>query len=203
MTIDYYRNHAEALANRYELADVSAVQQQLLSTFPPGSRLLEVGCGSGRDAAFMVNHGYDVMAVDGAQEMLDAAVEHHPELAGRTRAVLLPDGLSSPLGVFDGMYSIAVLMHLSQPDIFSSLCNVQKLLNPHGLFFFSVPTRRSDVDENGLDDKGRRFTILPLETWKDLCKKAGFRFHQHTFSTDGLGRDSVKWLNAVVEKGDD
>ena len=202
MTIEYYRTHADDLARRYERADVSAVQQQLLNTFPPGSRLLEVGCGSGRDAAFMAAHGYDVLAVDGAPEMLAAAVAHHPELAGRTRTVLLPDGLSSQLGVFDGIYSIAVLMHLSCEDIFSSLCNLQKLLNPQGLFFFSVPILRSDIDENGLDDKGRRFTILPLETWEDLCGRAGLKLCRSSFSSDGLGRESVQWLNAVVEKED-
>ena len=45
----------------------------LLKTFPPKLQLLEIGCGSGRDASFMYQHGYDVLAIEGSKEMIAEA----------------------------------------------------------------------------------------------------------------------------------
>lgn len=51
--------------------------------WPWKARLLELGCGSGRDAAYMLDNGFDVIASDAVQDMLDAAAVCHPALAGR------------------------------------------------------------------------------------------------------------------------
>jgi len=74
-TLQFYHQNASDLTTRYETADVAAMHVQLLDAFNDGSKLLEIGCGSGRDAAFMVSKGYDVTTVDGSQAMIDAAQE--------------------------------------------------------------------------------------------------------------------------------
>ncbi len=53
-TLNYYDTYSINLSSRYEKADVSEVQKLLLKTFKENSKLLEIGCGSGRDASFMV-----------------------------------------------------------------------------------------------------------------------------------------------------
>ena len=50
-TLDYYNENAEKLAELYETADMSAVHSLLLPFLPEKVSVLEIGCGSGRDAA--------------------------------------------------------------------------------------------------------------------------------------------------------
>ena len=60
-TIRYYTTHVKDLVLRYESADVQDLHTLLADSFLPGARLLELGCGSGRDAAFMLENGFDVL----------------------------------------------------------------------------------------------------------------------------------------------
>lgn len=82
-TVNYYEQNANSLINRYESADVSEVQELLLKTFEQNSELLEIGCGSGRDASFMIKNNYDVTAVDGSKNMIYEARKIHPELVNK------------------------------------------------------------------------------------------------------------------------
>ncbi|MFW6078223.1 MAG: class I SAM-dependent methyltransferase [Gemmatimonadota bacterium] len=50
-----------------------AVRRHLLRIFPPGSRLLELGAGTGDDALFMLARGYDVVLTDGSPRMVEQA----------------------------------------------------------------------------------------------------------------------------------
>ncbi len=77
-TIAYYTTHVKGLVRRYESAGVTDLHTLLTDSFLPGTPLLELGCGSGRDAAFMLENGFDITASDGIREMLDAASAGSP-----------------------------------------------------------------------------------------------------------------------------
>ena len=201
-TLKYYQQNAKALATRYEAADVAQMQTMLTACFAEYSTLLEIGCGSGRDAAFMLSHGYEVTAVDGSREMIESAMKHHPELADRLLEVRLPAGLNSAFtpDSYDGIFSIATLMHLPEDDIWATLTAIATMLRPNGRFFFSVSIARDDVDEFGFDKKGRRFTPLTQEHWLQLCQHCGLREVMTKTSGDGLGRKGIVWLTCIVER---
>ena len=197
-TITYYTTHVKDLIRRYEAADVSALHTLLAQSFPSGARLLELGCGSGRDAAFMLKNGFDVTASDGVQEMIEATAACHPALAGRLRRIRLPEDLTPALGVFDGVYAVATLMHLNRPtiqEVFSRIC---RILVPGGRLFFSVPQSRDDVAADEFDAKGRRFTTLTRSEWTGICRRAGFDILTSFTTSDGLGRKTFAWLNCLA-----
>lgn len=199
-TLNYYSQNSLKVAERYESANVTKLHDFLLSSLKPGGRLLELGCGSGRDAAFMVNQGFKVLATDGSASMVQQAKTHHPELAGHVVHLKLPDGLSNELGVFDGIYAVAVLMHLSVQEIERTIRAVNPLLTAKGRFIFSVPARRDEALTNAFDSKGRRFTALSPDRWKDLCLKHNLQIVRTMISEDGLGRDGIVWMNCLAEK---
>jgi cyclopropane fatty-acyl-phospholipid synthase-like methyltransferase len=197
-TIKYYTTHVKDLVRRYESADVKDLHTLLTDSFPPGARLLELGCGSGRDAAFMLENGFDVTASDGVQEMIDAAAACHPALAGRLCRICLPRDLTPALGPFDGIYAVATLMHLTRPDIQEVFARVRRMLVPDGRLFFSVPFQRDDVTDDEFDANGRRFTPLTHAGWTGLCREAGFEILTSTPTSDGLGRKTFAWLNCLA-----
>ena len=93
-TINYYKKNAKDLAKRYESANVDKVQQLLLEVFAKNSHLLEIGCGSGRDANFMIENNYKITAIDASKEMITEAKKIHPLLKNSLHVVTIPDELS-------------------------------------------------------------------------------------------------------------
>ena len=135
-TLSYYENNAKHLSQRYESANVDNIHSLLLKTFPPKSYLLEIGCGSGRDAGFMHRKGYDVLAVDGSREMIAEAKKCHPELADRLEVMKIPDALHFDPSSFDGVYCIATLMHLDKSAIDQTIEKVATILKVGSKFLF-------------------------------------------------------------------
>ncbi len=199
-TLNYYSNNASGLAARYESADVSELQSKLLNNFKGKHRLLELGCGSGRDAAFMMNHGFNVTGLDGSKEMIQSAIELHPELDGNLIAAAIPEDLYKIKKTFDGIYSIATLMHLKKPQVLSAIKGLSTMLAPGGILFFSVSIARNDINETGYDEKGRFFLLLSREEWISICRESGFKEIKTNLSVDGLKRDGVTWLTCVLKK---
>ena len=199
-TLKYYLEHTSELAERYESANVADLHEKLLSCFSKGANLLEIGCGSGRDAAFMLGQGYHVTGMDGSKEMINMAVTYHPGLKDHLFVKKLPENLTFDICPFDGIYSIAVLMHFELPAIKLIIKKVADILKPKGRFLFSVPLQRKDLDDFGYDKNGRLFTLLPEAQWIELCQSEGFKKVSTCITTDGLGRLELPWLTCIVEK---
>ena len=200
-TLAYYTARWKDLVRRYESADVLDLHALLASSFPPGARLLELGCGSGRDAAHMLASGFDVTASDAVQEMIDAAAAYHPALAGRLCRLCMPRDLTPSLGSFDGVYAVATFMHLTRPAIQDLFSRIRHILIPEGRLFFSVPLHRDDVAADEFDAKGRRFTAMTHADWTGICRHNGFDIITAATTSDGLGRESFAWLNCLAVSG--
>ncbi len=201
-TLSYYENNAKHLSQRYESANVDNIHALLLKTFPSKSYLLEIGCGSGRDAAFMHGNGYDVLAIDGSREMIAEAKRCHPELVGRLEVIKIPDELHFELSSFDGVYCIATLMHLDKSEIDQTIEKVAMILKAGSKFLFSVSVQRDDLDDHGKDEKGRHFTTMTEFEWIKCCEKYGLQLEHSEITSDGLDRDGIVWLTCVVGKGE-
>ena len=89
-TLDYYSAHATQVAQRYEEAP-SSLGPRFASSFPAGGRVLDIGCGSGRDLAELARQGFLPFGVDGTPEFVELAQQYHPELTGKVTHGLLPD----------------------------------------------------------------------------------------------------------------
>jgi len=199
-TLKYYNNHSESISKQYESADVSAIQKLLLEVFSKDSNLLEIGCGSGRDASFMLENGYKILGIDASKNMIKEAKKLHPKLEDSLQAAIIPDNLDIRDNSFDGVYSIATLMHLEKNKIDFSIAKIYSCLKNNGKFLFSVPLRRKDLNLENYDEKGRYFTIMNQNEWLDICYSKGFEKIKIFISNDGLNRKDVKWLTCVLWK---
>jgi len=199
-TLVYYESNAKQLSKRYESAKVDNIHSALLKTFPSKSYLMEIGCGSGRDAGFMHRNGYDIFGIDGSMEMIAEAKRCHPELEDRLEVVRVPDELHFEPYSFDGIYSIATLMHLDKDAIDIAIEKIAIILKPGGKFFFSVSIQRDDVNAQGKDAKGRHFSTLSADEWIACCEKYGLHLEHTEITADGLERDGIVWLTCVMTK---
>ncbi len=200
-TLAYYDENAKGIAGRYEKIEFGDTQRRLLHVFAGRSAVLELGCGSGRDAAFLLSSGLDITAVDGSQAMPARVETFHPELKARLCHAVLPGRLPFADGVFSGVYSLALLMHLKRDDLGTVFEEVGRVLSRGGLLFFSVSLERDDTNREGFDGKGRRFTSLSASEWHELCVSSGFRRLEFSASEDSAGRKGVGWGNFLYRYG--
>jgi SAM-dependent methyltransferase len=199
-TLSHYERNAGRITEYYETVDLTATLSRLAAYLPSGARVLEIGAGSGRDAAWLLAQGFDVTAVDGSQAMAERAGRLHPELSGRIRVVRLPAALPFGDDVFDGVISFATIMHLPADAIGRVLAECRRVLRPDGTLAVSVPTARADLDAHGFDVRGRRFTVYDEAAWNEQLASAGFRVREAWSSADAAGRAGIRWYTAIVSR---
>lgn len=200
-THSYYEKNAPDLVRRYERAEVSHLHRQLLEAFPAGARLLEIGSGSGREAAFLLDRGMDVECLEASAALAAQAELIHPALAGRIHRGAVPLCYPADPASLDGVYAVASLMHLQISDLEHTLDLIHQSLKPRGRLFFSVPLRRPGLDDAGCDRDGRFFLMMDPPRWENLVAPRGFTLLKSDTIGDGLGREEVLWGNWLWAKG--
>jgi SAM-dependent methyltransferase len=107
-SIDWYDAHAAELVSRYEALDPAKLNQWLLDLIPqtPGT-VLDIGAGTGRDAAWFARHGHDVIAVEPSHSMRSEAQRLHADPRVRWIDEQLPE--LSALGRLGIIFDLVML----------------------------------------------------------------------------------------------
>lgn len=74
--LEVYARNGAALAARYAAVDADAVFAPLVGMLPPPGRMLDVGAGTGRDAAWFATRGFSVTAVEPTDSLRHAGEAH-------------------------------------------------------------------------------------------------------------------------------
>jgi ubiquinone/menaquinone biosynthesis C-methylase UbiE len=199
-TLAAYSLSATLLAQQYEAGNRSRIQSVMSSIFSPGSKVLELGCGSGADAAALLQHGVDIVALDGSAAMLDEAGRRHPELAQRLLHVMLPGKIPFADNSFDGIVASTLLMHFSTTILPSVCAEIARVTCPGGRLFLAVVSQRDDLDENGFDPHGRFFNCQNLSQIADQFASHGIVCCEQYIVSDALGRTNVVIEEGIFEK---
>jgi len=192
-TLEYYDRNADTVAAAYERIEAAGFVAAFAAKLEPDARVLEVGCGTGRDAAALCRLGFDVRAVDGSRAMLREAERLHPQLRGRTHRVVLPAGLPFADGFFHAAAAWAVIMHLERGELPAVYSEIARVTAPGGRFAYSVNTERAGLDRDGYEVNGRHFTCLPATEWEALHREAGFSTVGLEQTDDLVGRPGIRW----------
>lgn len=196
--IPHYEQHAARLADQYESLAFEDVHASLLDLLPPpGATVLDIGAGSGRDAAWLAAHGYDVVAVEPSDAMLAQARRLHASNRIHWLSDSLPDlARVRRLGLhFDLILLSAVWMHIPAPARQRALRKLATLLAPRGRIAISLRL--------GAPDSERAMHAVSLEELSRLALQFGLRVVRTTDSPDKLGRNEVSWTNVVLGLPDD
>jgi len=202
-TIQYYDKQAAACSARYNRADVTALHEILSRWLHAPARVLEIGCGSGRDASFMASAlELEVVATDASSQMIELAQRREIApaaalLSFRRLAFPLPQGHDFLKERFDAVVAIAVVMHLPDAALEKLADQVRTLTKPGGVFICSTCSGKPSTA-----DDPRLFAQRESADVQLLVEQAGFKLASQRANTDGLGRDK-QWTTLVfLRRGD-
>jgi len=132
MSLNYYNQNAQNFIERTINLDISTVADQFLDLIVDKGRILDLGCGSGRDSLYFMNKGYDVYAVDGSEALVNHA---KTELGIRVQLATF-EAYKTDM-TFDGIWAMASLLHVGQEEMVAIVSKYRDMLKPGGIFFMS------------------------------------------------------------------
>ncbi len=192
-TLDYYKNNANEIFQRYENAS-EGVDRFFRMAFPPESKVLDIGAGSGRDMRKLIAQGYDAIGIEPCKELIELALKHHPELSGKLFQASLPDLDDKYNGKFDGVLCSAVLMHIPKEHLFDAAFSLKRILKPGGYLLIFLPGKGPKTDNQSRDENGRLYHHYSPEYLQLLLERIGFQLNGFWEVEDGMGREGRTWI---------
>ena len=199
-TKQFYEREAVETAAKYRAVDQSAWRRQIQDAFQSGGRVLDVGTGSGRDLALLLEMGFDAYGTEPVVSMRDEALKAYPQIAGKLFDYPLPLPENADMSSkFDGIVCSAVLMHVPEPELFDAAFSLKRLLREKGRLWISVAAARPRLDAEHRDEAGRLFKPLRPEYLMLLFERLGFQLMNRLENKDRLGREGIEWNSFLFE----
>lgn len=158
-TTRYYSERAAQYAESTVGADPTSEYSQFISRLLPEGRVLDAGCGSGRDTKYFTSQGYNVTAIDASAALARIAERY----SGHKCEVLRFQDMTFQ-EEFDGIWACASLLHVPKSEIHDVLRRFIRALKPGGIFYISL----KEGEGERIADDGRFFSDYTQQTFRLL-----------------------------------
>lgn len=202
VNLDIYNAKSADYAESYESVPTDVALPyfvERLARFKKKSayHLLDLGCGSGRDACYFAKMGFRVTAVDGAAAMIDQARKRNPHTGVDYVHDIGPkfNALAEKRG---GPYNIillsAFIFHFDADERQSLYRFIKQVADKECYIHLTL--------RHGPAADQRHFHEVPEKELQDFAKENGFIFHRYTSAKDHLKRNAVSWsYTDLIRKG--
>lgn len=191
-TIDFYNRNAENFIQGTIDVDFTDVQEKFLKYMPNGSRILDFGCGSGRDSKYFLSKGFAVDAVDGSEELCN--------FASRITGISVRRMLFSELdevASYDGIWACSSILHLPKDELKDVFFKMTRAVKNEGYIYVSFKYGNFEGYRND-----RYYTDFTEELFYEFLKEIpGVKVKELWISEDVRpDRSDEKWLNLILQK---
>lgn len=193
-TTEFYNTNALQLIDRYENADMSLLHQVFLQYLPTGSKVLDIGFGSGRDLEFLKKNGYDIWGIDPSIKFVENVKKRFPDISEhfiQSRIPFCTNRLSFP-AKFNAIVSIAMWMHLQKAEYKDVIKNIAEITADKATVIISFSTGKRAQDERSFEDVDLAYMI-------ELFHRYDFTLVNDSCHNDSLNRETLKWITVVFK----
>lgn len=192
MSFDYYSQYAQKFFTETFEVNMSKIYTRFLTDLSPGCSILDMGCGSGRDALYFHKKGYSVDAFDASLEMVKLATQ-------ATGLNIKHNTFHSynVVGSFDGIWACASLLHLPKSEHGKIIAKYYEILNPSGNFYMSFKFGTNDYNKDG-----RHFSCYDEASVASLLDRLLLNCKKEIWISEDVRkeRQSESWLNVLLTK---
>lgn len=191
-TLAYYNQNADTFIEGTQNADMSEQYRFFLKYLTPGSKLLDLGCGSGRDSAYFSSLGFEVTAVDGSEELCKRVKENY----GIEAYCIKFEDISFD-AEFDAIWACASLLHVEKVNMPKVLSKVSAALKSGGILYASFKYgSREHVSNGRFFNDYTESDIGTLLTPKGQLTLVEYRITEDVRPE----RAGERWLNFIAKK---
>lgn len=199
-TLDYYQTHAQDFFEQTFNVDMQDLYQPFLTHLPISHlsnqhKILDVGCGSGRDSLFFAKQGFEVTAIDGSQKLIDLAKNQTSTIHWQCLDFYQIKNQNWQ-NKFIGIWACASLLHLPFDDLPSVINNLMQMLTPNGIFYASFKYGNTEQEK-----EGRFFCDMNEQRWRDIFLQLENAILIQNWQTKDKRTDREEiWLNCLFKK---
>lgn len=201
-TIDWYDSNAEAYAENTNAITFETIASEFLQRLQSHPKILDAGCGSGRDTKTLSELGANVIGMDISKGLIAVAKRNSPKIefvVGNFLAIPFPDS------TFDGIWSHASLVHLeTEVEVQRVLSEFSRVLCSGGYLYLSVKKQtgheKTAIVTDTLSNHERFFRYYSEEELKTLLQESYFTLEELIVVDDPHGREEVKWIRVFAKK---
>jgi SAM-dependent methyltransferase len=196
ITIDEYQSTAASFREGTWDHDVSQNRQALIAAMPrnPG-RILDFGCGPGRDIVAFQAEGHEVVGLDATPAFVEMAKQAGSGEVWQQNFL----NLDLPEQFFDGIFANASLIHVPQGAMLRVLKDLHRSLVPGGAIVMSLARGDGEGYANRLT--GQRYTSFwEYDTMAPIVEQAGLTIAHHYYRPPGLPQEMQSWVAIVAHR---
>lgn len=154
-------------AARSAVSSPSPFAMHCIDLFKPGQRILEIGCGNGRDANYFSENGFPIVAIDKSREAINSCIKNIPNKNATFICGEAIDVLKKPDENFDIVYCRFSLHAMTEKEENSTLVTALNHLNPGGMLCIECRSINDPMARKGevlspserIDGHYRRFIV--------------------------------------------
>jgi len=193
-TIKFYDKYAKQYSDSTSLILLQYQLNQFIS-FLQGKKVLDVGCGAGRDTAYFMEEKLDVIGIDAAEGMIKEAKKRVKK--GKFKVMNFLE-LKFKDKSFDGIWCCAALFHLRKKDAGKAIKEFHKVLKDNGAIYITVKEGEGEkvLDSKYIAKEPRFYSFYKQAELEALLEKNGFEI----LTAYPEETDNTVWLNVFARK---
>lgn len=172
---------------------------KFLSYLRSGDKILDIGCGAGVKTKYLSEKGFEVVGIDLSEEMIEIAKEYCPKASYFVKDIKEPINL----GVFDGIFAQAVLLHIPKSEIIKVLQSLNNSLKSGGHMYMAVKELKpGEKEEQNIieNDYGhnyeRFFSFFTVDEMKDNLTSLNMKI----LHAEVVPRGDTNWIVVIAKK---
>lgn len=197
-TVEYYQQHTDRFIAQTVNVDMQDLYEAFIKQLPqqPRLQIIDVGCGSGRDAAYFANKGYQVTACDASTHLIAWARNHWADSDVDWHTLRFEDIHHQPWHQrFIGVWACASLLHVAFDELPTLIESLLMTLTEHGVMYASFKYGDGERVENG-----RFFCDMNEQRWQKVKSKLTVSFNDTLWLTIDKRHDyQGQWLNVLLK----
>lgn len=199
-TIDIYNSVASTYASQALVNGPILQRKHFASLLPVDGKILDVGCGSGRDCTFFSEKGFKVTGVDRSEKLLELARIAAPKAkfySADMRHLLFEKNM------FDGIWACASILHIKHNDVAGVFKSFFTILKQGGILFVHVKKGEGEeyLEESSIPGKKRFYSLFSKDKLRKYCEDAGFTVLEiDEYTSHGNGTIVRSWISCFAKK---